>query len=171
MQAPRTLGLPCSWAPLQSVTAAASRRIPCSPRASGKFAGQSHLAALGECRVSGLVSHTRRRGSESSLRFGQARTSAKPDARVKMLALCRTSTEVDARHCTGPRMATRTRTSFATSFTRTRAEAWAPVLPQHLEVGRNRFRDTEATLSVVRRRSVELPPGSLRGPAYPPSPK
>jgi hypothetical protein len=45
------------------------------------------------------------------------------------------------------------------------------VLPQRLEVGRNRFLDTEATLSVAHRRSRELPPGSLRGPACPPSPK
>jgi hypothetical protein len=61
MQASPALGLPCSWAPLQSMTAAASRRIPCSRRACGEIAGQSHHAARSECCASGPDSRTRRR--------------------------------------------------------------------------------------------------------------
>jgi hypothetical protein len=45
VQAPRTFGLPCPWAPLQSMTAAASRRFPSPSFASGVFAGQSHRFA------------------------------------------------------------------------------------------------------------------------------
>jgi hypothetical protein len=46
MQASCAFGLPCSWAPLQSMTTAASRRIPSRSERFGEFAGQSHRAAV-----------------------------------------------------------------------------------------------------------------------------
>jgi hypothetical protein len=63
MQASRALGLPYPWAPLQSMTAAASRRILCLRRAMGVFAGQSHLFALCKCCASGIGARARRRAN------------------------------------------------------------------------------------------------------------
>jgi len=46
MQAPFAFGLPCPWAPLQSMTTAASRRIPWCIERFGVFAEQSHRCAV-----------------------------------------------------------------------------------------------------------------------------
>lgn len=164
MQASQALGLPCSWAPLQSLTAAASRRIPCSRRASGEFAGQSHLAALSECRVSVLDSHPRRCGSRvfvavwASPNEGEAGCSNGDIYAVSCVDRSRRSSlhavTSDGAHAN----------IVASSFTRAQAEARERVPPQRLEVGRSRNLDTEATHLEAHGRSCEHPPGFLRGP-------
>jgi hypothetical protein len=59
MRASWAFGLPCPWAPLQSVTTAASRRIRARVARRASLRGKATFFALCECCVSGLGSRAR----------------------------------------------------------------------------------------------------------------
>jgi hypothetical protein len=185
MQAYRTLGLPCPWAPLQSVTTAASREVPHRREQAANLRGKA-TGPLGTAHyASGLGTHTRGCGLlVFDVGRGKPQPATKPDcSRRVMQAPCRALAEASERHCALTRMmlsgvglwpkphpdATRNhewrrraRTSFATSFARTRAEARERALPRSLEIGRSLNLGDEATLLATNGRSREHPRGFPR---------
>ena len=112
MQASWAFGLPCPWAPLQSFTTAASRRIPCSHRATGEFAGQSHHVTVNECYVSGFGSQAR--GPASRAFVVERASPIGSEAGVLEAcesALCWSVAEAAVRHGTQSQVTAHTRTS------------------------------------------------------------
>jgi hypothetical protein len=111
MRASWAFGLPCPWAPLQSVTTAASRRIRARVARRASLRGKATFFALCECCVSGLGSRARGpvcrgfvvgRASPVGVDAGVLEAGAS--------AVCRCSAEAGDRHCTQPRVAVCPRT-------------------------------------------------------------
>lgn len=71
MQASQLFGLPCSWAPLQSVPTAASRGIPTGMSGSVYMRGASHQITRYGCYVSGYEARPRGVASRSSSSPGE----------------------------------------------------------------------------------------------------
>jgi hypothetical protein len=183
MQAFRTLDLPCPWVPLQSMTAAASRRFPDRKELTVYLRGKATDRLESLCCASGFGTHARRRALRAFVdERGKPQTTAKPDARggdasgvsdvgrsrgstrcadAGDVELCRTLAEAAVQPSTRSRVTARA-SIVATSFARTRAEARERALPRRLEIGRSLNRSDEATLLDAHGRSRERPRGLLR---------
>ena len=80
MQAYRTLGLPCPWAPLQSITAAASREVPFRRKRVVYLRGKATSPLGTACYASGSGTHTRRYEHRASVvGRGKPQPAAKPE--------------------------------------------------------------------------------------------
>jgi hypothetical protein len=82
MQAFRTLDLPCPWVPLQSTTAAASRRFRDRKELTVYLRGKATVGLESLSCASGPGTHARRRAFRAFVdERGKPQTTAKPDAR------------------------------------------------------------------------------------------
>jgi len=111
MQAARTLDLPCPWVPLQSITAAASRRFPDREEHGVYLRGKATFCSNRSAAFPVPASTPEGVRAESPLGRGQALGTAEPDARSIGERVSRMSAEASIRGGVTPRVAPRTRTS------------------------------------------------------------
>jgi hypothetical protein len=145
MQACRTLDLPCPWVPLQSVTAAASRRLPDRQERGAKLRGKATRSSNRSTALPVPESTPEGVQTESPSLSGASPWATKPDARGGDESLRRTSAEASIRHDAGPRVTTQSE--------HRRSELHQPwpkperVLPRRGERGPGHERCVEATPS------------------------
>ena len=124
VQAPQTFDLPCPWAPLQSVAAAASREFPYRRVRAASL--QAEPPSRSERRATSPVSEHTPEGvqPEPLSPCGQARPTAEPEcSRQVVFTLCRSVAEAAVRYCAPSQVMAPRANMVATSFTGTRAEA------------------------------------------------
>jgi hypothetical protein len=165
MQASSALGLPYSWAPLQSMTAAASRRIPWSAaNISANLRGKATEPLFaGVPRFRFRFGHPRVR--EPSLRCREGKPNRQRSRSARSAGVCVVS-DVGRSLGLAPYAVTSdcVHTNIvAASFARTRAEAWERALPRSVDWGRSLNRGDEATLLDAQCRSAEQPRRFSRG--------
>jgi hypothetical protein len=154
VQAPRTFDLPCPWAPLQSMTTAASREYPYRGERAAILRGKATNTLGTACYVTGFGAHTRGRAVRAPVVVRASPT----DSRAGILEASSANAVSVGCRSLRPSLCAVTSDGAAREHGRNElhrdpSRSAGAVLPRHLERGRSRVLGAEAALLETRGRS------------------